>query len=93
MEISNLDMETKPSCNCFHYISASKNITIANFDSSNSNDNADDPTHKYTAFFKTQSSFYIPRLNVLNKIKQRFNPTNLPKSFINKNFSERSLVN
>ena len=55
MEISNLDMETRPSRKSFHYISASKNInfiinnndenkndnTIANVDSSNSNDNAD----------------------------------------------------
>ena len=57
METSNLDMETRPSCKSFHYISASKNInfiinnndqnkndnTIANVDSSNSNLNADNP--------------------------------------------------
>ena len=55
MEISNLDMETRPSCKSFHYIFASKNInfiinnndgnkddnTIANVDCSNSKDNAD----------------------------------------------------
>ena len=47
MEISNLDMETRPSRKSFHYISASKNInfkndnTIANVDSSSSNNNAD----------------------------------------------------
>ena len=56
MEISNLDMETRPSRKSFHYISASKNInfinnndenenenTFANDDSSNSNDNVDNP--------------------------------------------------
>ena len=57
MEIFDLDMETRPSRNSFCYISASKNInfiinnndenknddTIANVDSSNSNDNADNP--------------------------------------------------
>ena len=55
MGIFNLDMETRPSRKSFHYISACKNIkfiinnndenkndnTIANVDSSNSNDNAD----------------------------------------------------
>ena len=55
MEISNLDMEVRPSCKSLHYISASKNIdfimdnndenkdgnTIANVDSSNSEYNAD----------------------------------------------------
>ena len=55
MEVSNVDIETRPSRKSFHYISASKNInfiinnddenkndnTIANVDSSNSNDNAD----------------------------------------------------
>ena len=55
MQISNLDTKTRPSCKSFHYISTSKSInftinnndenkddnTIANVDSSNSNDNAD----------------------------------------------------
>ena len=55
MEISNVDMEVRPSCKSLHYISASKNIdfimdnndenkdgnTIANVDSSNSEYNAD----------------------------------------------------
>ena len=59
MEISNLDMETRPSSKSFHYISASKSINfiinnndenkygskddniIANVDSSNNKDNAD----------------------------------------------------
>ena len=58
MEISNLDMETRPSSKSFHYISASKSINfiidnndenkydskddniIANVDSSNNKDNA-----------------------------------------------------
>ena len=80
MEISNLDMETRPSSKSFHYISASKSINfiinnndenkydskdnniIVNVDSTNNKDN------EYTAFFNTQSSFYIPRLN-LNKTK------------------------
>ena len=57
MEISNLGMETRPSCKPFYYISARKNInflvnnncenkddnTVANVDSSNSNDNAYNP--------------------------------------------------
>ena len=57
MEISNLDMETRPSRKSFHFTSASRNInfiinnndenknenTIANVDSSNSNDNVDNP--------------------------------------------------
>ena len=57
MEISNLNIETRPSRQSFHYISASKNInfiinnddenkndnTIDNVDSSASNDNADNP--------------------------------------------------
>ena len=57
MQISNLDMETRPSRKSFNYISASKNIdfiinikdenkndnTIVNVDSSNSNNNADNP--------------------------------------------------
>ena len=59
MEISNLDMETRPGSKSFHYISASKSINfiinnndenkygskddniIANVDSSNNKDNAD----------------------------------------------------
>ena len=28
MDISNLDMETRPSCKSFHYISAGKNINF-----------------------------------------------------------------
>ena len=54
-------METRPSCKSFHYTSASKNInfiinnndenkddnTVANVDSSNSNDNADNPVILY----------------------------------------------
>ena len=93
MEISNLDMETRPSCKSFHFISASKNInfiinnnnenkygnTIANIDSSNSNDNAGAPVTLHMnaqLFFNRQSNFYIPRLN-LNKIKQRLSPANL----------------
>ena len=83
-------MKTRSSCKSFHYISTSKSInftinnndenkddnTIANVDSSNSNNNSDNLAHEYTAFFNTQSSFYIPRLN-FNKTKQRFSPTNL----------------
>ena len=71
MEISNLDMETRPSRKSFHYISASKNInfiinnndenkngnTIANVDSSNSNDNSDNPVILYmnTQLFSTRN--------------------------------------
>ena len=65
MEISNLDMETRPSHKSFHYILASKNInfiinnddenendnTNANVDSSNSNGNANNPVK--TDFFNT----------------------------------------
>ena len=41
MEISNLDMETRPSRKSFHYISASKNINfINNNNDKNKNDNA-----------------------------------------------------
>ena len=70
MEISNLDMETRPSRKSFHYISASKNInfiinnndenknenTIADVDSSNSNDNTDNPVilHMNTQIFSTR---------------------------------------
>ena len=57
MEISNLGMETRPSCKSFYYTSARKNInfivndncenkddnTVVNVDSSNSNDNAYNP--------------------------------------------------
>ena len=69
MEISNLDMEVRPSCKSFHYISVSKNNnfiinnndenkndnTIANVDSSNSNDNADNLVilHMNTQIFST----------------------------------------
>ena len=67
MEISNLDMETRPNCKSFHYISAGKNCnfiinindenkddnTTGNVDSSNNNDNADNPVilHMNTQFF------------------------------------------
>ena len=70
MEISNLDMRTRSSCKSFHYISASKNIVfITNDNDENKDDNTiasvdgSNPTHEYTAFFNTQSSFNIPRLN------------------------------
>ena len=69
MDIFSLDTETRPSRKSFHYISASKNIsfiidhdyenksdnTIANVDSSNSNDNADNPVilHMNTQLFST----------------------------------------
>ena len=62
-------METRPSCKSFHFISASKNInfiinnnnenkydnTIANVDSSNSNDNAGTPVtlHMNAQLFST----------------------------------------
>ena len=73
MEISNLDMETRPSRKSFHYISASKNInfinnndenknenTFANDDSSNSNDNADNPVilHMNTQIFSTRNQAF-----------------------------------
>ena len=71
MEISDLDMETRPSCKSFHFISAGKIInfiinnndenkdynTIANVDSSNSEDNADNPVilHINTELFSTRN--------------------------------------
>ena len=74
MEISNLDMETRPACKFFHYIKASKNInfiinnndenkdgnTIANVDSSNSNDNVDNPVivHMNTQVFSTRDQAF-----------------------------------
>ena len=74
MEISYLDMETRPSHKSFHYISASKNInfiinnndenkndnTIANVDSSNSNDNADNSIilHMNTQIFSTRNQAF-----------------------------------
>ena len=77
MEISNLDMETRPSRKSFHYISASKNInfiinnndenkndnTIANVDSSNSNDNADILVilHMNTQIFSTLNKAFTYR--------------------------------
>ena len=77
MKISNLDMETRPSCKSFHYISASNNIkfitnnndenkddnTIANIDSSNSNDNADNPVilHMNTQLVSTRSQAFAYR--------------------------------
>ena len=39
MESSNLDMETRPSCKSFYYISASKSI---NFIINNNDENKDD---------------------------------------------------
>ena len=77
MEISNLDMETRPSRKSFHYISASKNInfiinnndenedanTIANVDSSNSKDNADNSVilHMNTQLFSTRNQAFTYR--------------------------------
>ena len=77
MEISNLDMETRPSRKSFHYISASKNInfiinnndenkndnTIANVDSSNSNDNGDNPVilHMNTQIFSIRNQAFTYR--------------------------------
>ena len=77
MEISNVDMEVRPSCKSLHYISASKNIdfimdnndenkdgnTIANVDSSNNNDNADDPViqHMNTQLFSTRNQAFTYR--------------------------------
>ena len=74
MEISYLDMKTRPSRKSFHYISASKNInfiinnndenkndnTIANVDSSNSNDNADNSIilHMNTQIFSTRNQAF-----------------------------------
>ena len=74
MEISNLDMETRPSRKFFHYILASKNInfiinnndenkndnTIANVHRSNSNDNADNPVivHMKTQIFSTRNQAF-----------------------------------
>ena len=74
MEISNLDMETRPSRKSFHYILASKNInfiinnddenknrnTIANVDSSNSNDNAENPLilHMNKHIFSTRNQAF-----------------------------------
>ena len=76
MEISNLDMESRPSRKSFHYISASKNInfinnndenknenTFANDDSSNSNDNADNPVllHMNAQNFSTRNQDFTYR--------------------------------
>ena len=77
MEISNLDMETRPSRKSFHYISASKNInfiinnndenedanSIANVDSSNSKDNADNSVilHMNTQLFSTLNQAFTYR--------------------------------
>ena len=74
MEISSVDMETRPCCKSFHYISASKNInfiinnngenkdynTIANVDSSNRNDNADNPVilHMNIQVFSTRNQAF-----------------------------------
>ena len=76
MEISNLDMESRPSRKSFHYISASKNInfinnndenknenTFANDGSSNSNDNADNPVllHMDAQNFSTRNQDFTYR--------------------------------
>ena len=77
MEISNLDMGTRPSRKSFHYISASKNInfiinnndenedanSIANVDSSNSKDNADNSVilHMNTQLFSTLNQAFTYR--------------------------------
>ena len=76
MEISNLDMESRPSRKSFHYISGSKNInfinsndenknenTFANDDSSNSNDNADNPVllHMNAQNFSTRNQDFTYR--------------------------------
>ena len=69
-------METRPSRKSFHYISASKNInfinnndenknenTFANDDSSNSNDNADNPVilHMNAQNFSTRNQDFTYR--------------------------------
>ena len=70
-------METRPSCKSFHYISASKNInfiinnndenedanSIANVDSSNSKDNADNSVilHMNTQLFSTRNQAFTYR--------------------------------
>ena len=69
-------MESRPSRKSFHYISASKNInfinnndenknenTFANDDSSNSNDNADNPVllHMNVQNFSTRNQYFTYR--------------------------------
>ena len=80
MKISILDMETRPSCKSFHYISASKNITkiliavtvmimliiLKSYTWINSFFQ-----HAIKLYAITQSTLY------LNKTKQRVSPTNL----------------
>ena len=77
MEISNLDMQTRSNCKSLHYISDGKIInfiinnndenkdgnTIANVDSSNNNDNADDPViqHMNTQLFSTRNQAFTYR--------------------------------
>ena len=71
MEISNSDMETRPSRKSFPYISASKSINfvinnndaIANVDGSNSNDNADNPVilHMNAQIFSTRNQDFTYR--------------------------------
>ena len=65
MEISNLDMETRPSSKSFHYISASKSINFIinnndenKYDSKDNNiianvDSTNNKDNEYTAFFNT----------------------------------------
>ena len=78
MRIFNFDIETRPSPKSFHYIAASKNInyfiinnndenkndnTIANVDSSNSNDNGDNPVilHMNTQIFSILNQAFTYR--------------------------------
>ena len=77
MEIYNLDMETRPSCKSFYYISARKNSnyiinnkdenkdgnTTANVDSSNNNDNVDNPVilHMNTQLISARNQAFTYR--------------------------------
>ena len=77
MEMSDLDMENRSSCKSFYYISARKNVnfiinnidenkdgnTIANVDTSNSNDNAHNPVilHMNTQLFSTRNQAFTYR--------------------------------
>ena len=77
MEISNLDMQTRSNYKSLHYISDGKNInfiinnndenkdgnTIANVDSSNSDDNADETViqHMNTQLFPTRNQAFTYR--------------------------------
>ena len=76
MEIYNLDMETRPSCKSFYYVSATKNSnyiinndenkdgnTTANVDSSNNNDNVDNPVilHMNTQLISARNQAFTYR--------------------------------